>query len=729
MIQAEILPAEKRSAAWPVVLIAATWALGSGLLLAFRSGFPFPPFDQLDTWFYTSYAWNLRGNISEFGPTYYGARISWLFPAAALHEVLPPALANIVLKLGFSALITLALSSIAWFVSGWRLAWLAAGIATCSPQIIAALHGDYTDTAVLAYSLVAVAAILRARDSRYRHGWIFIAGIFYTLMAISNLGAIANIGIGIALLHLGWIRQTIGRQAVMLGTYSIAAVITVVLLQQIHTRLGGTWNILEPQWRMVARFNREGTSNQWYDESWLWTVRATWLVIPFGATLWGAWAHFRGDLGSPRQRELLLTFTATLAAAIGIGFLLQFRGAMVLGLHYYAISLLCLALPLLLILVSLSAPERGRTAVVFGLSMLAMVLLILSTEPLFYVRKLKWFRALAGDSQAFLWIAVALVMPLGLLAGLRPVRRTVSGPIGATLLVVALIYLSMPRYFHHFSYADRLQERYLAVHAAHRYVTETFPENGYRFWIDRSFSDATSLGSTKLWRYRLYVQESFPQIDDPVEIPKTIIIPAPSGQGEEALAIAREQLGKGLVDLISPRIERISPQNDIGFDLVMFELGLTSIDPQDPPEGFPLPRMIAGLEYFGPNNYTRELSFFNHNGGYVELEQTENAPIFHRTTDHDYAYIPQRPLPPSSATRRLGFVFHFNQANHCTVIIEDNFYRQLHLEEFAEAGRYLVQVQIPHDVETYRLRFYARGVPSTPLPTNVNIYQIFRHAP
>lgn len=90
------------------------WGMGSLLLLLFRSGYPFPLFDVLDSWIYTAYQWDLKNQIAEFGPTYYGARLSWILPGAGLHSLLPPAVANIVLKLIFSALLSISCASIVY---------------------------------------------------------------------------------------------------------------------------------------------------------------------------------------------------------------------------------------------------------------------------------------------------------------------------------------------------------------------------------------------------------------------------------------------------------------------------------------------------------------------------------------------------------------------------------------------------------------------------------------
>ena len=148
------------------------WALGNIALLVFRPSYPFPPSHFVDTWFYTAFQWDLAGMSQEFGGTYYGARVSWIYPGALLHAFFTPVVANLILKLGCSALLASTIALFGWRAAGLWSAAIGVGLAVFSPQIITALHGDYTDTPVMVYGLLCVSAILLARDSRHPFWWI-----------------------------------------------------------------------------------------------------------------------------------------------------------------------------------------------------------------------------------------------------------------------------------------------------------------------------------------------------------------------------------------------------------------------------------------------------------------------------------------------------------------------------------------------------------------------------
>lgn len=713
---------------WSVLVL--TWVVGNTLLLLFRDGFPFPAFNQLDSWFYTGFAWDLTGSIREFKNTYYGARVSWLYPAAMLQAILPPAAANIVLKLLFSGLIALPLASLAHRVAGWRAAWLAVATATFSPQIIAALHGDYIDTPVLAYGMLAVAAIFHARDSRHPLAWIFTAGLAFTLMAVANLGAVANVGVGIALFHLAWHRVSLARQLQMAAVYLAAAIVILGLFQLVHQALGGSDFILEPQWRMVTRLNRLGTNNPWYIDSWEWTVRATWLVVPVGALLWGVWARWsaRTDRNADGRSELVASLTEALAFAIGVSFILQLRGSMVLAMSYYASALLSLALPLVLVLGSTTVTESGRRTITL-LTALGVALMGWSAvwgNPPTYSEAFKWLRDLSGASGAFVWLALGLVAITAWLIHRLRVRLPMLQAVPPLFLVWALLFLSLPRSYHHVSHSDRLRERYLAIHDAHAYVMGNFEPNGYRFWIDRSFPDAVSLGSTRLWQYRLFDLASFPEMTAPDTLECTVIVPARPGEGESVLAQAREAVLTRRLQPADVHIERIPPRAGIGFDLVCFKLERLQIDPHNPPSFVPTPVMILGLEYDGPNSYAKSLEVVSADPQKPASLALDSHPGFFRPqSPDDYAVTEIKFFPPTtSGERHLVMVIYQGGANPCHLTVRSQTQGDLFSQDLPGPGRHVLNVAAPAESSSYRIRFSSPNGEPASLPSNLLLYWI-----
>ncbi len=220
--------------------LALVWLAGQLLLWGFRPGYLFPPFDQVDMWFYTTDQWDWSGMLEEFGSTYYGVRISWLFLGAAFHALFDPIIANIGLKLLFSAVYA---SALAWLelrfgsflggVCGVCLAIFFLNLST-------ALHGDHTDSAVLVYATFSVVGIIQAGLTLSPYRWIFFGGVSFSLMALGNLGAIANIGAAIALFHLAWLNRNLMFHGKCLLVYGAAALLTLTGFQIVHSSLGAT---------------------------------------------------------------------------------------------------------------------------------------------------------------------------------------------------------------------------------------------------------------------------------------------------------------------------------------------------------------------------------------------------------------------------------------------------------------------------------------------------------
>lgn len=662
----------------------------------------------------------------EFGATYYGARVSWIYPGALLHSFFAPPTANLILKLGCSAILASTIALFGWRAAGLWSAAIGVGLAVFSPQIITALHADYTDTPVMVYGLLCVSAILLARDSQHPYRWITGAGIAFSLMALSNLGAIANLGVGIALFHLLWINRGFADQLKFLGIYILTALLVVQCFQMIHQSLGNEWHILAPQWRMVTRLNNMGTDNPWYIGGWAWMGRSTWLIIPFAAFFWGVGRTYFRPSTHPWIQELCRALTVSLAFALLVGFILEIKGTQVIGLFYYASSLLCLAFPLLLLLLTEHLNFLTGRVIAVSLTWIGLAYVALFPLPVIYNTWFGWLRTMAGSSDATIWVGFTLLLAAGLLLGQFRKLHRLFYPIGAILTLVGLMYLSISQSFKNQIFNDRLKQRYTAVHDAFAYLSANFEPDSFRLWIDRDFSDAAALASARLWGYRLWVTDSFPDVLEPASSAPTVIVPNPIGTAAVTKTQIEETLARFHFEPEDFQVVTIPGEDELGFELSMFKIIEEQFDPESPPPEIPRPLMIAGYEYHGVRRYSDYLYFQAVNGESAEsrIESTQSAPWLHRVHSDDYAYLDYRILSQSSRHRRLGLVVYLPFPGSVQLVLEDNLGRKFAKYKIDQPGRSFRIVTVPRDAQSFRLLFSSPDLKATVLPTNINIYDI-----
>jgi hypothetical protein len=724
-------PAPASSPRVTILLCSATWALCSLALLLWREGFPFPPYGQYDTWFYTGYGWDLPGQLKDFGNTYYGSRLSWLLPLSLLHGALPLLTAEVVFKLGFSGLLTTALALIGWQIGRQRGAWTAAWLAPLCPEVIMALHGDYADTAVLTYGMWTTAAILRAGENARHWRWLLLAGMSFGLMAVANLGAVGNIGLGLAVLHLCWLRRTWWRHISLLGLYLLGAGIVVGLGQVAHQALGGNGFFLQAQIDMVLRFQRTGTSNPWYRPGWDWLAQATWLVLPLGVTAWGVMAAWCDRTRTDVTSRLRAALTYSLGFTLALGVVHQLRGAMVLSLNYYANSLLCLALPLALALISRGDPRTGRPpshSVLGGIGLLTLFIVLGPAHGPGLASKLGLDLA---DYGHVLW--GGLFGLGGLLALLwyrtRRWKPFPSGTLAAAYLLL-LLWGSISWHFQHPFYSNRLAERYAVVHEAHSWLESHLSRGEYYFWVDQSFADGVSLACTKLWQYRRFDRDphaSFPELKQPHEKATLIVIPAPPDKGPDALKTARELFRQKGLTLKQVHIQPIRGNMDVGFDLISFGFGQEQIDPQDPHSAQARePRLIIAYERDGPQGYAQHLGFAHPPApGRARLEIDESGPLLVDSSASDYALSLPHSLHLTEGSRQISIVIYQTPGNVLHLAMEDDEHRSFHRSLLPPIGRVVLNTLVPVGTRNVMLRFYAPDGQTARLPSNILVYQVF----
>lgn len=706
--------------------VTAVWAACSAALLVARPSYPFPPYELLDSWIYTAYQWDLRNQIADFGPTYYGSRLSWILPGALLHSWLPPVAAAIVFKLLFSAALSIACAGVVGTVADRRWALVTAAMATLTPQIIIALQTDYVDGPVIVFATVALLGITRAQNSRRWRGWIGLAGAALAAMLTTNVGAASTLGLALAVFHLLWlrwgVRQTLGAAV----AYAGGAALLLLAVAGGSRWFGGELNFLQPQFDML-RYFRDVERNPWVPVDYEWLTRATWLILPTGAAIWATvrLAFVRGS--NDARRALLLALNAGLITSLLASAVLEFRATgAVLSLYYYASFNLVFALPVLGLTAAdhfAEAPlPRRWVAALIG----AMFALVTVMTPVASWRILSPLIAWLGAPDRIPVVAAGALalLTLAFVAG-RFVRRFAGGA-GLTLLAGWLL-LSLPTGMHGPEVSDRLRERYLAVHKAYFILKRELPNRSFRFWIDGRHRDGISLASTKLWGYRLLTIESFPQLGQTEFRDLTVVLPLAPGEGPHTIDRLHEVLKARHLLAENPRLLPVVGEAGTGFDLLLFELRGAVIDPELTIKDGPQFQMIAGYEYHRDPPYTARLGISRADGDRAAaLDLTSGHAVFRRHADNDHLATDFQPLPasPPKGQRILALVIVMPADGDCTIEIQDRDFRRLGTVTLREAGRSVHNFEVPPEATNYRLCFFSRQQESTVLPININVYAV-----
>jgi hypothetical protein len=716
------------------VVLALVWTACALLLVLFRPGFGFPSFRVLDSWIYSAYQWDLRGQIHDFGPTYYGSRLSWILPGALLHSALPLTTATLAYKLILSAVLAGAFALIVFRNAGFGAAIVATALSVLCPQIIVALHSDYVDTAVMVYGALAIAAITVAQDSPRWRGLVFLGGCFFCGMAIANLGALPSLGAGIAVYHLVWLRWSLRRQLTCIGLYAAAAVGVCLTVGLVHRWMGGDFFFLKPQFNMIDFMleNHLAKAKSWIPSDRWWFVQATWLVLPTACILWGLYRTLLSPPVDAGRRKLVQALTAGLAASFSIAALLQAREVnATLSVGYYASFYLSFALPLAAVCLAPSHWQSVDRRWLIG-CLVALVAMILWWDSSAFSKRLYPFLHFLGRPGAVPLFAMCL-----LLAGTAivvMVQRHLPQParslLRPELLLLGLVACSMPVDFHGPTLSDRLKERYVAVHEAYATLAREFPTGSYRFWVHPDNEEGVSLAATKLWEFRLLTPLRFPEIDVsllPAE--QTIVIPAPLGQGAEVLARANKILRSPLVTLSEERVLTIQSGAKIGFDLVCLKFERILIDPESGASKIkPLLELKADAQPPYPAGMYKVLA---EPGRGEPVDYTAGYPVFTRTSPTDHLatdFVDLQPALPGES-RELILVVKMPAAAHCFCMVQTKEAMTLAELTFTEAGRTVHTIPVPATAKNLRVYFKSTEASPTALPTRLTIYEIHAAAP
>lgn len=717
-------PGEKKTSAWrETALLAAIWLVGTALLVAKRPGYGFPPFELLDSWFYTSYQWDLRSQIQDFGATYYESRLSWILPGALLHHLFAPQTAVLTFKLIVSALFALASGAIVRRAAGLPAAMLAVTLSLFAPQFVAALHADYIDTPVIVYAALAIACITVSRDSSRWYGWTFLGGCALAGMLIANLSSVGAPGLGIAVFHLLWLRWSVRRHLLSIAIYLLAIVVVVVAIGVIHVQLGGAFYFLKPQVTMMLYFHEQKT-NPWSAANWLWVYRANWLILPAAVLLWGIRQSILPAEKSGARTRLVQALTAALFVSLTWAFYVESKGVGVLLYYYYASYHLCFALPLL---AALCWPTTdGWIARLRSLALVVAlaVFCFIGNPPAIWQILIPLHRFLP-NAEATPWLVAAALLLVGLIGSFIRGPRLVHLLVRPEAIVLGLFACSMSMGFRGYEISDRLRERYMLVYRTYWQIAREFPRGSYLFWVHPKERNGISLASTKLWGYRMITDKGFPELGDAYYTDKTLILPCPVGAAEATFATARTLFDGWSINLVHRKIIPVRGDAGVGYDLLCFSLEKRPLDPDRLPPGMKPPAMLFGFVADGASPYPARLGVALQNPGKDKgVSQRGGVTIFTPSTPQDHAATYFQICPPADGERVLSIVTEMPAAADCVCVVQDENFRAIARFVLREPGRAVHRAVLPADARELRVIFECPEQPSTPLPSHVLFYAV-----
>lgn len=717
-------PSEKNGFAWrDNALLAAVWLVGTAVLVVWRPGYGFPPFELLDSWFYTSYQWDLRNQIQDFGATYYESRLSWILPGALLHQLFAPQTALLTFKLIVSALFGLASGAIVRRAAGLPAAMLAVALSLFAPQIVAALHADYIDTPVIVYAAMATACITVARDSARWWVWIFLGGCALAGMLIANLSSVGAPGLGLAVFHLLWLRWTVRRHLLSLGIYLLAIAVVIVAVGLIHVQLGGAFYFLKPQVAMMLYFHDQKT-NPWSAANWLWIYRANWLVLPAAVLLWGLRQSLRPAENSEARLRLLRALTGALFVSLAWAFYVESKGVGVLLYYYYASYHLCFALPLLAALcwpATDGVKERVRALV---LVVVLAIFCFVGNPPALW-QSLVPLHRLLPTPEAAPWLVAAALLLVGLIGSFVRGPRFLTLLVRPEVLVLGLFACSMSMGFRGYEISDRLRERYMLVYRTYWQIAREFPRGSYLFWVHPKERNGVSLASTKLWGYRMITDKGFPELGETYYTDKTLIIPCPTGEANATFATAQALFDGWSISLVNRRIIPVRGDAGVGYDLLCFSMEKRPLDPDRLPPGAKPPTLLLAFVAGAGSPYPSQLGVALQNPGPGKgLSQRDGLTRFTPSAPQDHVATHYQICPPADRERVLSIVTEMPAAADCVCVVQDEDYHEIARFVLRAPGRLVHRAVLPANARQLRVIFECPDQPSTPLPSHVLFYAL-----
>jgi hypothetical protein len=262
-----------------------------------------------DAWIYFGFFQDLPGHLRAY-PDFYGcSRLSVTLPGWLACQLLPPVAANIVLHLAVYSAAVFAGYSVFARVGGRRVGLLVAVLLGGHPFFLKAAGWDYVDGFVIAYYLLAQAALARAAESERWRTWALLAGAAAGAMAVANLAHAL-----LVLPLVAWF-VVLNRRPLLAaaGWFALGAGGLLILLGLVSAALGGRFFFLAPSWNFVANYTT-GIARMYVHPPCEWVGGAVWLVFPAAACLGAVVASVRRSGMRFVQWHLLAAAALLLAA-------------------------------------------------------------------------------------------------------------------------------------------------------------------------------------------------------------------------------------------------------------------------------------------------------------------------------------------------------------------------------------------------------------------------------
>jgi hypothetical protein len=518
----------------------------------------FTGYGYLDPWFYLGFFRNLVEFKRNLYPgTYYGSRLSWVLPGAALHSLFSPVAANCLLHLGVHTVATVSLFLTLKWVAGARRAFLAAMLFSVNPWLWSATGWDYVDGIAIAYCLLTVALLTWAALQPGRRWALVVAGMAMAGLAYCNLYWVTLawlLPLGYIAMTWAWHRTPPLRSFFALCLwFGAGCVIVTVALGAVNWFLDGHFFFYAPS--VLEALKIRGNNLKWFDLPWKNGAPSAWLMFAAVAavTAVAILATRLRNWTRPGNAAPVL-FSAQLLCALAWMAYTQAHGNPVLGIYYYASDLL----PFTFLVIGVwfwPGLESVKTR--------TWVLICLAAAALF---GLVWMDRVAGFLAA---VPHAALAGIAALVVSLPFRRRAAGV--ALSLAGSALLLAVgvgPRYAGLQAHAFRRQ--YESIMDARARVETVRRGAAVRFLYDLADSaapDATALSSTYPWSGSLIGKsstETVPGMDKlcDVELTPSTVVAAISANGARGPGFVQSALagcweGKGL---------RATPVETDGYD-------------------------------------------------------------------------------------------------------------------------------------------------------------------
>jgi hypothetical protein len=304
---------------------------------------------SIDPWIYFGFFQNLvEFKRGLFPGTYFGERLSWLLPGAAIHRLLPALAANYVLHLGVHTVAAAAFFSIVRRTIDARVATLSTLFFTLHSWLWAATGWDYVDGAAIAYGLLSLALLTRAARLE-RPGLTLLgagaaaAGMLYSNLFVATLlPALPATYIVLARL---WRRRTLWRSIGDMALWCVAgaALVTGALGAVNYWIEGEFWFFAQS----LGAASRLMKANRWHHGITIATgpwaghiYPHLWLPAMAGVAALAGLAAWLRPRPQPKRIPALLFCGQYVYVAAIMAYFQFFANNAVLGLHFYASYLL-----------------------------------------------------------------------------------------------------------------------------------------------------------------------------------------------------------------------------------------------------------------------------------------------------------------------------------------------------------------------------------------------------